>query len=838
MKHLGVDQFIDAILTDRRFAENIVAERVVEPSAAEWTDFPPQSDPRVLQLFATLGIERLFSHQREAIDAALAGKNLVISTGVASGKSLCYQFPMLQQQLLMPQSRALLLFPTKALAQDQQQKMDGILNLLARQLPTPAKLNCGIYDGDTPADTRRKIRKEAQFLFSNPDMLHLAILPNHTLWTAFFASLRWIVIDEVHIYRGVFGSHFANVIRRIKRICELYGSKPQFICTSATLANAQQLAQDILESPVTHISTDGSPHGKRAFYILNPPMVNPELGIRRSALMETTAIAKRFLHTDGQAILFTGPRRSVEILYLYLMNENRFADRVRSYRSGYLAEMRRKIEAELREKRISLVVSTNALELGIDIGGLDAVFLNGYPGTISATRQQAGRAGRKGNTALCFMVAGANPLDQYICQHPEYIFDNNPEYALIDPDNGEILRQHLLCAVFDMALLDNEAFGSLQAEHIFPHLQLLVQDGKIKKAGKRYIGIPERYPAADVSLRNVSDRLQIFSGEELIGYIDRESAMWMTHPNAVYLDKGDTWMVKKMDLEHSCIEVEDIRVNYYTQTTRDTQIEMNALLNLSRDPRGDKYLGKVTVTTTITGFKKLRFFTSEILGYEPLDLPPTVLKTVAWWFSLTPQTVNAVRDQGLWRNDPNTYGKGWKALCATIRARDNYRCRNCGIPEAEKPHDVHHIIPFRRFDSPEEANAPANLSTLCPRCHRLAEANVLIQSGLAGLGYLIVNLAPFFVMCDRKDIDVFTEDKSPLGDDNPVVLIYDAIPGGIGLSRKLYDLHDRVLREALHLAERCPCESGCPACVGPVAENGSGAKEHAIAILKELCRQE
>ncbi|HPS39605.1 MAG TPA: DEAD/DEAH box helicase [Candidatus Cloacimonadota bacterium] len=832
------DDFIRSFLESPRWRESIVGLDIKEAESAQFTSYPGYLSQKLIETFSEQGVPRLYSHQREAIDAIAAGKNLVISTGVASGKSLCYQIPILNELMLLPQSRSLLLFPTKALAQDQQTKLTSLLELLNDDLPKAAKLLTGIYDGDTPSDARSRIRKDAQILFSNPDMLHMGILPNHSLWMSFFAKLHFVVIDEVHMYRGVFGSHFANVLRRFKRIAALYGRKLQFICTSATLANARELAETLLEEPVTLIDKDGSPHGKRCFIILNPPMVDRELGIRRSALTESTALAKEFLFSPGQAIMFTGPRRSVEILYMHMLSRDIFADLIRSYRSGYLAEKRREIETELREGKIKLVISTNALELGIDIGGLDAVFLNGYPQTISATRQQSGRAGRKGNTALTIMIAAANPLDQYICTHPEYIFENNPEQALIDPDNPEILSRHLLCAIADMALKETDSFGRLEPENLFPHLQILLEDGKIRKAAGRFQIELNKFPAAEISLRNASNQMQLVCEGELIGYVDKESAFWMTHPGAIYLERGDTWLVKSLDLENDKVILEPIMTNYYTQPSRKTEIELLDLYIGKAVTHAKKYLGFVRVTTTITGFKKLRFLTQEVLGYAELDLPPSILETVAWWFSLAPDAVKRIKDKGLWNNEVNDYGKDWKRICAEVRDRDKHQCRHCGLAETDSAFAVHHITPFKRFDDPGEANKPENLVTLCPRCHRLAEASVLIQSGLAGLSYLLVNLAPFFVMCDRKDLDVFFEDESELGEGNPIVLIYDRVPGGIGLSRKLYELHDKLLGEALRLAKACPCENGCPSCTGPVAENGVGAKEQAIAILEELTRDE
>lgn len=831
----GLEDFIATVLEDARFARNIVARQDIPAREAGWADWPDSLRDDVRQTLASIGLRRPYLHQREAVEAALAGKDLVISTGVASGKSLCYQVPILQSCAAMPKARALLLYPTKALAQDQMQKMLAILGRHASLTSRKSAIQCGIYDGDTPSETRRLIRQKANVIFSNPDMLHQGILPNHTLWADFFANLQWVVIDEAHFYRGVFGSHFANVLRRLKRICALYGSDPGFICTSATLANSVQLAQDLLERPVVSIDRDASPHGEQLFVILNPPMVDPALGIRRASILEACSLAKRFLSTTAQALLFTISRRSVEVLYMYMSGNPDLVSRVRTYRSGYLPEQRRAIENELRGKDIGMVICTNALELGIDIGGLDAVLMNGYPGTISATRQQAGRAGRVGNTSICVLVASANPLDQYISQHPDFLFGGNPESALVAPDHHEILRAQLQCAVHELAFLEGEAFGSLSYQQVFPHLQILAEDGLIRKAGNRWTGILNAYPAADISLRNISGQMLIEHGEELIGYVDRDSAMWMTHPGAVYLERGDTWIVRDLDLANSRVKVQPFQANYYTQAIRNSEIELTNLDFREKITGGNKLRGKVRVTSTITGFKKLRYYSMEVLGQEDLDLPPTVLDTEAWWIALNPAVVDKVRCQNLWRNDPANYGKHWQRVRQAIRERDGFRCARCGTPENYEAFDVHHIRPLRMFATPEEANVPDNLITLCPRCHNLAEASVRVQSGLAGLAHLLVNLSPFYVMCDRKDIEAFCEDSSDLANGAPVVLIYDNIPGGIGLSRKLYDLCHRILREALQLVSNCSCAEGCPACVGPVAENGSGAKQHVTAILKEMC---
>lgn len=831
MRQGDINDFIQEFQADARFHKTIVARDVQEPKLAEVAAYPSALLPPITKLFTAQGIEMLYSHQAEALQAILDGQNVVISTGVASGKSLCYQAAILNKLLAQPKSRALLLFPTKALAQDQAQKMQQLAVALNKQNLHLPSLYSGIYDGDTPSEIRGKLRKQAQILFSNPDMLHLGILPHHSLWSGFFSQLSYVVIDEVHIYRGVFGSHFANVLRRLKRICKVYGRTPQFIFTSATLANARDLAEALVEEPVKLIDNDGSPHGQRHFYICNPPLVESSLGIRRSSTMEVSTIAKRFLDTGLQAILFSETRRSVETLLLYMGGDKRTKELVRSYRSGYLASERRQIEGELRQQQVSIVISTNALELGIDIGGLDAVFLNGYPGTICGTRQQAGRAGRKGNTALCIMEASSNPLDQYICQHPEFLFGTNPEQALIDPNNSEILRMQLLCAISEMALQEGECFGSLAPENYFGHVQSLVDDGLVHKSAKHVTGLVGKYPAADVSLRNAANQFQLLAGDELIGWVDSESVNWMAHPQAIYLHRGETFMVQALDYQQNRVLLEPIESDYYTQTIQQTEISLDELLQLEHVTGGKKHFGKVTVTRTILGFKKMRFHSLEILGQETLDLPPSALKTEAWWISLGLDVVEKIRAKGLWNNDPIDYGKGWKVLSDSIRKRDLQRCRNCGIA-AEL--DVHHIVPFRMFSDPAAANEPDNLISLCPRCHHLAELRVHIQSGMAALAYLIGNLAPFFVMCAQKDLGVHSEDKSPLAMGAPVIVVYDNVPGGIGLSRKLYELHDRLLYAAMDRVTHCSCESGCPACVGPVAENGMGAKEEAIAILQEL----
>ncbi len=825
-----MEDYLCRLQKDKRYATNIVSTFITEARAASYRDFPEELNPALIRLCAAGDIHQIYSHQEEAMCRILEGKNVVISTGVASGKSLCYQLPILDAILRDPQSRALLIYPTKALAQDQAKKLQEMASQLCSM--EKVRIVSGIYDGDTPTQDRSRIRSKAQIIFSNPDMLHLGILPNHSMWTAFLSHLKYVVIDEVHYYRGVFGSHFANVLRRLLRICKVYGIKPVFICTSATLANAGEFASELLDQEVILIDRDGSMSPKRINLIYNPPLVNSDLGIRRSTLAESASLARLLLKHPLQGILFSVTRRSVEMLLLAVGNEYR--ERVAAYRSGYLPEKRRKIEQDLRSGTLSLVISTNALELGIDIGGLDVAIISGYPGTISAVRQESGRAGRKDRPALSILLTGANPLDQYICRHPDYLWENNPEHALIDPNNTEIMLRHLHCAVSEMAFREDEDFGSVPAVALWGPFGILEEDGLIRKHGNKYVGIAGQYPAADVSLRNASTQFQIMAQGECIAFVDEASTQWMTHPGAIYLQTGESWIVEELDPAQGLVQVKEIQTDYYTQALQENEISLKRLHSSETLDWGKKYLGNVLVHTTVSGFKKIRFGSLEVLGMQELDLPTRSLDTIAWWLALSPHSVENIRKKGLWNSDPNDYGKDWPKIRQMIRARDNYRCASCSAVESDRAFDVHHIIPFRKFMNPEAANNPENLITLCPRCHHLAEQRVRIQSGISGLAYLLWNLTPFFVMCDPSNLGMHSEIDSGLAEGMPIIALFDMIPGGIGLAKKIYRIQDKILAAAYEQLSSCKCESGCPSCVGPISDNGEGAKEHAKAILEEI----
>ncbi len=820
-------------------ASNVVDWHIEHERSARFSAFPGDLSPLLRRyLENTLSITRLYSHQAAAWQAAQAGENVVVVTGTASGKTLCYTLPVLDRVLRDSSARALFLFPTKALTQDQYEGLKAAARSTAESGdPVPVS----VYDGDTPTENRPSIRTKARLVLSNPDMLHTGILPHHTRWSEFFRGLRYVIIDEVHVYRGVFGSHIANLIRRLKRIAAFYGAFPQFILTSATIANPGQLAERMIEIPVTVIDEDGSPRGKRHFLLYNPPVINPDLGLRASSMHESIRLASDLLEMNVQTLLFCRARRTVEMMLKYLQqNRGDDSNALRGYRSGYLPGERREIERDLRQGTARAVVATNALELGIDIGGMDAVILVGYPGTIASTRQQAGRAGRKQGASLAVLVASSNPLDQYLMQHPEFIFERSPEQALINPDNLLILLQHLRCAAFELPIRKGERFGGLSPELMSSILDLLVQAGDIHASVDKYFWMADRYPAEGVSLRSSSPNTVVLqlhngAGTRVIGEVDYESALWMVHPRAIYLHSGQIYEVETLDLENNTARLKEAEVDYYTETRKQIDIEKLSVIRQSEVPGGARNYGEVMVTTQVTGFRRIRWYTNENLGEEDLELPATQLRTTGYWLSLDPWMIDQLREAGLWNNDPNQYGSEWTRIRKLVLQRDGYACQACGTPERDQPLHVHHKVPLRAFTSVEQANQLGNLVTLCPNCHRQAEMSVKIRSGLSGLSYVLLNLAPLFLMCDVPDLGAQSDPLSPLADKRPAVVLYDMVPDGIGLSEALYDMHADLMQRAYELVTHCGCPNGCPSCVGPAGINGIGGKEETTALLAALC---
>jgi DEAD/DEAH box helicase domain-containing protein len=623
-----LEEVIQSLRADRRFMSAVDHWEVIPAREGRYEDFPAEIDDRILAAVRSKGIERLFSHQAQAYSEVRRGNNIVVVTPTASGKTLAYNLPVLQTLVEQPQAKAMYMFPTKALSQDQQSELNEIL--LGGDIP----VRIFTYDGDTPRSIRISVREQGRVVITNPDMLHTGVLPNHTKWIKFFQSLRFIVIDEIHTYRGVFGSHMTNLIRRLKRICAFYGAKPQFICCSATIGNPKALAEKIVEEEVTLIDENGAPAGQRHFVFYNPPLVDPIQGIRRGVVKESQRLAANLLKAKVKTIVFARSRLRTELIAGYIRGslKNLYTDdsriTVASYRGGYLPNERRDIERGLRSGEIQGVVSTNALELGIDIGGLDASILAGFPGTIASTWQQAGRAGRRASVSLSILVASASPIDQYILRHPEYFFAGSPESGWVDADNIYILSDQLKCAVFELPFEESETL----AENYREVLDYLEEHGVIRFTEGKWFWSDRSYPAEKVSLRSsapgnivIVDTTQ--GRQTVIGEMDKPSAKLLLYDEAIYIHQGNQYIVKQLDLENQRCYVEDTDVNYYTDSIVKTDIKV-----LEQDSRQstagmETVIGDILVRTQATKFKKLKFGTHENIGYGEIDLPAEEMHT-------------------------------------------------------------------------------------------------------------------------------------------------------------------------------------------------------------------
>ncbi len=695
--------------------------------------------PRALaHVLDAQGILSLYSHQAQAIDLARAGKHVVVATGTASGKSLAYNIPVLERLLLEQPATALYLFPTKALAQDQ---LRGLHRFAAGSQDLARALTTGTYDGDTPGSARRKLRETGNAILTNPDMLHQGILPYHARWGRFFSNLRYVVVDEVHTYRGIFGSHVANVLRRLRRIARHYGADPQFLCSSATLRNPQELAELLVGDDVSVVDQDGSPRGPKLFVFWNPRTYGPDSMERRSASVDAERILVALLKRGVQSIVFTKARVVAELIYRYarerLERESRgLADLLSPYRGGYLPEERRAIERRLFEGDLRGVISTNALELGIDVGTLDASILVGFPNTIASTWQQAGRSGRKLKPSLAVVVAYEDPVDQYLMRHPRYFFGQSPESAVLDPENPYVLASQLSCAAYELPLSeeDEAIFGS-RAPAI---AAILEEEGSFKSLdGLRYWSSSE-YPAGSVNLRTISDDtftiLDQTRENAVLGTVDSISAPELVYPEAIYLHEGDTYFVRELDLKQKIAYVEPREVDYYTQPVLDTHLKLNETRESKKFGDETVGLGPAAVSWATVAMKKIRFRSLDAIGYHPLDLPRQTLDTVALWIQPSEGTRNQVKIAGL---------------------------------------------------NPRE--------------------------GMSGLRNLLITVLPLHVMCDRPDIGGIL-DSANLGE--PAIFMYDRYPGGLGYAERGYAIVGELLSAALRLVEDCPCELGCPSCVG------------------------
>ena len=740
---------------------------------ASFGPYPDGTDERLKAALARRGIEQLYAHQSEAFGHVLAGRNVVTITPTASGKTLCYNAPVLNSILNDPSTRALYLFPTKALAQDQLAELHTLTQIAGEQ--GDVQIGVFTYDGDTPSDARRAIRGKAHVVLSNPDMLHSGILPHHPRWAKLFENLKYIVIDELHAYRGVFGSHLSNILRRLQRICRHYGSDPIYICSSATIANPRELAEGLTGRPFELVEQSGAPRGEKFFLFVNPPVVNPELGIRRSYLHETRRVATEFLKQNLQVILFAQSRLAVEILTTYLKDTFHGPpgadEMIRGYRGGYLPNRRREIERGLREASVRAVVSTNALELGIDIGALDACVMAGYPGTIASTWQRAGRAGRRTTRSAAVMVASSAPIDQFVVRNPSYFFDASPEHALINPDNLHILLDHVKCAAFELPFSTEEIFGQQDVQQI---LAVLSEEGFVHQADGQWNWTNESYPADAVSLRSVSSDnfivVDITHGERVIGETDFTSGPSTLHEKAIYILEGQLFQVEKLDFDGRKAYVRDVECDYYTDAITYTKVDILDSFDQQQSLASRSH-GEVRVVSRVVGFKKIKFYTNENIGSGELDLPEQQMHTSSYWLTIPSSVMQALPYGGDDRRD------GVVGLACAMKSVAQLLLMCDG-------HDIGLSVDGGSLDK---------------------------TTRKGGLGGVPDALAA-----------------------EPNVFIYDNYPGGIGFSRPLFEMHDVLLARTQELIAGCPCASGCPSCVGPEGNTGPHAKHVASMILTSL----
>ncbi len=782
----GIDAVLGRWIESRWVKPCLVADHVLGATSSRPAPFPSGLAPALAGALRERGVTSLYAHQARAFDLARAGRSLVVATPTASGKSLCFHLPVLQALVENPSARAIYVYPTKALARDQEASV--------REMLASAGIASGavVYDGDTPADARRAARERAGIVLTNPDMLHNGILPHHTSWARTLEELRYVVVDELHTYRGVFGSHVANVLRRLLRVAAFHGSRPTLIGATATIGNPGPHAARLFGASADELEVldeSGAPRGARRFFLFNPPVVNAELGIRASYVKQAVMLAGDLVRARVPTIVFGQSRNSVEVMLRYLRDKvapEIPPDQVMAYRGGYLPGTRREIERRLRAGDILGVVATNALELGIDIGELDAVICAGYPGTTAAMWQRFGRAGRRGEESVCILVTSSAPVDQYLAHDPAFLLGAPIEEARIDPDNVEILVQHLKCAAFELPFARGESFGGLPKEETAQALEFLVRHGVVHENGGTFHWAADAYPANHVSLRNVSwDNVVIIdAGDEprTLAELDWGSAHTMLHEQAIYQHDGECWQVERFDYENHKAFVRKVEPDYYTEAMTHVQI---ALLEESAtapfpssspgaEPAWESGWGEVSLVEKVVGYKKIKFFTHENAGYGDVRLPEIQMHTTAFWLT---------------------------------------------VPEA--------------------------------RLERVEAGRAAAIDALRGIGRALETVATLALMCDPRDLGATLGSAARGAPDSgysPTLFLYEHIAGGIGLSERIFEQREALAARALRLVEQCPCEAGCPACVGPgeayeaVPSSSRGArhtrKSVAIQLLSGLALRE
>jgi len=750
------------------------AERDYEARGARVAPLPDGLHPTLVDALAARGVERLYAHQARAFEIAKERKSFVVATPTASGKSLCFHLPILDALIRDPNARALYFFPTKALARDQEASVSS----LAQSCGGEERVAIATYDGDTPGDARKAARDKSRIIVTNPDMLHSGILPHHTAWARLFQSLDFVVVDELHTYRGVFGSHVANVIRRLMRVAAFHGKKPLLIGATATIGNPREHAARLFgtrEDEIALVDDSGAPRGERKFFFYNPPVVNEELGIRASYVKQTVSLAADLVRARVPTIVFGPSRNSVETMLKYLREavaQDRVApDAIMAYRGGYLPEQRRDVERRLRSGEILCVVATNALELGIDVGALDAVVCASYPGSVAALWQRFGRAGRRGALSMCVLVACSAPLDQFLAREPEFLLDANVEEARIDPDNVEVLVQHLKCAAFELPFARGDAFGSLGAVETREALDFLASHRVLHESAGAYHWAADAYPANNVSLRSIGwDNVAIvdLDRDRVLAELDFPAAHTMLHEQAIYQHDGETWQVERFDYDNHKAYVRRVKPDYFTTAMTHTKVSILETEQATLASRATTFAwGDVSVIEKVVGYKKIKFQTHENTGYGEVHLPEMQMHTTSFWM----------------RVGPPQEGDGVKL-----------------------------VTPAERADA------------------------------LRGVGTAFETVATFSLMCDPRDIAVHVDDGRSDARDGardalsswPILFWYEHVPGGTGLAERMFAMRAELFARARRLVESCACKIGCPACVGPVA---SGNRKRAtVELLRYVIR--
>lgn len=767
---MGVDGLLGQWRNDPKVWNHVVLDETLEGREAHYAPLPESMDPRIQQALINRGVKQLYTHQAHAFDLATAGKDFVVATPTASGKSLCYVLPVLQALAKKPDARALFLFPTKALSRDQEESL--------RALMKDAGLDHGAvtFDGDTPADARRAARERSGVILSNPDMLHAGVLPHHAGWARFFSGLEYVVVDELHAYRGVFGSHLANVLRRLDRIARFHGGKPKYLMASATIGNPEEHASRMLGRPVELVTQSGAPRGDRRVLLYNPPVLNPELGIRQSYVKASARLTCDLVKAGVPTLLFGQSRNTVEVMLKYIrdsLEEARLSpELVQAYRAGYLPQQRRDIEQRLRGGDVRCVVATSALELGIDVGSLDAVVCAGWPGSVAALWQRFGRAGRRQGTSLSLLVASSAPVDQYVSSTANQLLEAPIEQARIDPDNVEILVQHLKCAAFELPFESEENFRDVKATQVKEVLEYLsshqVVHAASSPAGKAtWHWSTDAYPANDVSLRSVGwDNFVVvdLSTDKTIAEMDWRSTHTMLHEQAIYQHDGRQFQVEKLDFENHKAFVRPVEPDYFTDAMTYTKVTVLSRASGEQRATCEVGAGDVSVVERVVGYKKIKFHTHENVGYGDVRLPEMQMHTTAFWLTVPEPVLQRLMAEG-------------------------------------------------------------------------AGTRPDLLDALSGLNAVMHTVAAVGLMIDPRDLGrcLGSRDGSGSRGDavyEPTLFLYDHVPGGVGLASRLFDERERLMNGARELMENCACEHGCPSCVGPA--DGGTRKALALRVLEAL----